>query len=790
MESGRVLFVLLRCWFSECRLSECWFSECRFSRGWLALPLVIVLASLPGARVAADEGWSLNNGPGFEGGIVQDLALDPLDSKTLYMASLNGIFKSTDRAHTWNRLSPGLTGPSGLRHIGPRVLVADPQQAGVVYAAANAERGQHDGVFKTTDGGASWEGIGLSGERVENLLLVPSEPPALFAGTLRGGLFKHVADDQWTEVNDDLILVDGELPELTALAADPSNPQTLYLGTFPLGVYRSTDGGASWSDLNAGLPPNLLVRGGPVNDIAIDPNNPQRIFFIANNVGIFRSDDGGDVWQRVFQQAVLRDLEIDRNGAIHVAGDNYWRSAQGDIWEEIGPDEGNFNAIAVDPVNPEFYYLADSQFFGVRARRGHTTGDGVWANRGFYGRDSEVLAVRDGRIYAAARDLYWSDDGGSSWQDWGDAGRRYGPAIDLVVDPQDPSRLYVLVPFGVLRSDTSARTWTRVEGTQSYVFVDLEVAGDDPEVLYASSVFGDEIGGVYKSTDRALTWQKMTADPSMLSRHLAVVDRQTVYAATLGGQIIKTTDGGISWESRNFSGSISLSVTALVADPNNPETLYVGTDRNGVYRTTDGGASWVPVNHGLGDRRIRALAVDAADSNVVYAGTRGQGLMRSLDGGSTWNRFSDNLDYSDVTSIAVSDDGQPIVGFSPGPLALHQELEEICESGQTLCLQGGRFQVQVDWRAGPSGRGQVVPGATDDSGLFWFFSPNNWEILIKVLDGCGINGHYWVFAAATTDVEYTIRVTDTANGTVKTYFNPLGRSAPAITDSEAFATCP
>ncbi|MCP3957063.1 MAG: hypothetical protein GY719_04360 [bacterium] len=83
----------------------------------------------------------------------------------------------------------------------------------------------------------------------------------------------------------------------------------------------------------------------------------------------------------------------------------------------------------------------------------------------------------------------------------------------------------------------------------------------------------------------------------------------------------------------------------------------------------------------------------------------------------------------------------------------------------------------------------MLPFGSSDSGLFWFFTPGNWELLVKVLDGCSINDRFWVFAAATTDVEYTLRVTDIETGRVQEYFNPLGRSAAAITDTEAFATC-
>lgn len=92
--------------------------------------------------------------------------------------------------------------------------------------------------------------------------------------------------------------------------------------------------------------------------------------------------------------------------------------------------------------------------------------------------------------------------------------------------------------------------------------------------------------------------------------------------------------------------------------------------------------------------------------------------------------------------------------------------------------------------ADETGVGTVVPFGSDDSGLYWFFVDDNWEMLVKVLDGCGFNNHYWVFATATTDVEYTLEVVDSSNGIRKTYTNELGTASPAITDTAAFATCP
>jgi pimeloyl-ACP methyl ester carboxylesterase len=109
----------------------------------------------------------------------------------------------------------------------------------------------------------------------------------------------------------------------------------------------------------------------------------------------------------------------------------------------------------------------------------------------------------------------------------------------------------------------------------------------------------------------------------------------------------------------------------------------------------------------------------------------------------------------------------------------------------SFCLSRGRFRVEVAWDAnGSSGPGHTVPSASADSGLFWFFASDNWEVMVKVLDGCGVNGRYWIFAAGTTNVHYVLTVTDTATGSVKLYENPVGKAAAAVTDVDAFQTCP
>lgn len=121
-----------------------------------------------------------------------------------------------------------------------------------------------------------------------------------------------------------------------------------------------------------------------------------------------------------------------------------------------------------------------------------------------------------------------------------------------------------------------------------------------------------------------------------------------------------------------------------------------------------------------------------------------------------------------------------------------------CKASAVVMCLAGRFAVSVRWRIGDpgdpttlvTGNGQVAACAKADSGLFWFFSAENWELLVKTVDGCKLNRHHWIFSAATTNVSYRMEVVDSGTGASRLYFNYPGPPAPAVTDTDAFATCP
>jgi hypothetical protein len=145
-------------------------------------------------------------------------------------------------------------------------------------------------------------------------------------------------------------------------------------------------------------------------------------------------------------------------------------------------------------------------------------------------------------------------------------------------------------------------------------------------------------------------------------------------------------------------------------------------------------------------------------------------------------------DTNAAASAVAGPSSQRLSSISTRPFLSPQVAATPCVPGAlALCLNANRFQVSVVWSVpsqGTSGQGMATP-ITGDTGHFWFFSPNNIELVLKVLDGRSINGKFWVFYGALSNVEYTITVTDTQTGAVKTYFNPNGTLA-SVADTAAF----
>jgi plastocyanin len=296
------------------------------------------------------------------------------------------------------------------------------------------------------------------------------------------------------------------------------------------------------------------------------------------------------------------------------------------------------------------------------------------------------------------------------------------------------------------------------------------------------------------------------------------VQYATANGTATAGQDYTASSGTLSWADSNDSPktfNVSLlgdsadeaneTFTVTISNPTGGATLGTRTSATVTINDDDGapgGGSPPPMPTGLAAAGQSTSEISVTWNDV--SGETGYRLERrtltgtfaeiaTLGAGTTSHLDSGLLE---ATAYVYRLRAEGSGGFSPYTAlaqgSTHGSSAPCAPDDTTLCLNNGRFRVELDWRtATQAGSGMAVPLPTaPDSGLFYFFSPSNLEMLLKVLNACSVNNRYWVFYAATTNVELTVTVTDTQTARTKVYFNPLDQAAPPVQDTSAFATCP
>jgi hypothetical protein len=286
----------------------------------------------------------------------------------------------------------------------------------------------------------------------------------------------------------------------------------------------------------------------------------------------------------------------------------------------------------------------------------------------------------------------------------------------------------------------------------------------DPQeagVFCAASTSG--VGGLFHSTDGGLSWTGPDG-PGVFIRGLALAPPSTLYVAGYTqfldlfppfvpeGQVFESSDGGATFEriGRELE-SFGTHIGPVAVDPHAPSRILVAL-ATGLVRSSNGGRSFRSTD--LPDTVVRALAFDPVLPGVVFAGTA-IGVFESRDHGRTWTAVNRGLPSLSIRDLAFGAGSPPVLwaGTDGGGVARLERLDPttLCEAGATrLCLQDGRFEVEVTWETagGESGLARVLShdgvsgGSRSDTGFFWFFSPDNVEIALKILDGTAHNGHY------------------------------------------------
>jgi hypothetical protein len=656
----------------------------RFSAPLIGLVALACAASSVAAinewtEVGPDAGWALR------------VAIHPTNSQVALLSTVRGIYRTTDGTAHWTLVNEAATGsdfafdPTNadrVVHASEKVwmsvdggqsfaLAQSPaanyirdveiSSAGTIYVAGENK------VFKSTDHGNTWTSCGAPWPQAAFVGALAVDPNIMSATSGADHLILRATDSVSSPVTSATWRsVDGCTTWIQAGAGDPSTPSNsvsqyavmpgnsnrILAATYQ-GVYRSTNGGDTWTQ----------VQAGSAQWIQFDPKIADGVSAISAFGRLMRSTDKGDTWDP-FHGA---DVQVTGGTTFafdpQVAGRLILASSNGPY---LSTDGGLYYSLRVAGLRAAYIgdfstaddgtvYAVFNPGAGGVFRRDPTTlawsalnNDDLKLKTATTGFLMSLVATAPGnssRLYAGVwqANLSLSTDGGSSWQMRHPAFLATSPATnmyDVAVDPDDELLAFAATDHGIWKTINGGTTWAPSNGTlPSYARFVLPLRGSnvvyaisqDPDVAYSNRV--------YKSTDNGTTWSSTGAMPALVAagQLLSVAvdpqDANVVYAGHNGG-VYKSTNAGTSWTAMTFSGQAAPYATgvSVLVDPDYSTTLTLArsNENSGVVRTTDGGVHWERIlvpNGGSPNWRILDRAVlDPLRPNVIIGGILGTNI--------------------------------------------------------------------------------------------------------------------------------------------------------------------
>jgi photosystem II stability/assembly factor-like uncharacterized protein len=642
----------------------------------LFLAVSTIAQSVPSELVNGLK-WRLI-GP-FRGGRAVAVSGVPGDSTTFYFGAVNGgIWKTTDAGTVWTPIFDGQpVGSIGAIAVAP----SDPKTiyAGTGESDVRSDLSSGDGVYKSSDGGASWTHVGLEDTRqISRIVVDPQNANVVYVGALghaygpnaERGVYKSVdGGAHWAKVLDQ-----GPDIGISDLAICSGNPQILFAGTWhthrppwstyaPIdgpggGLFRSQDAGKTWSRLNingSGLPEGDWGRVGV--DVAPDG---KRVYALiqAKKAGLYRSDDGGTTWvlenadPRLTSRAwYFNGVTIDPHNpdVIYIPNVALYRSEDGGKTISIvrgAPGGDDYHQIWIDPRNSASMVLGTDQGTTISLDRGQT-----WST--WYNQPTAQLyhVITDNQfpyvVYGAQQDsgsaavLSRTDHGQITPRDWFPAGA--SESGYMAPDPKDPNIIYLSGTYG------SVDRYNRRTGLSQDV------------TPWPVPTFGSEIN------------QRKYRDPWTPVLLFSPADSTTLYLGTQ--YVMKTVDGGLHWQtiSPDLTGSTPQVgdnksqgpptvenakqrgygvVFTIAPSALNRDLIWAGSDTGLIHLTRDGGKNWKDVTPpGLSSwSKISFIEASHFDAAVAYAAVdrsrlddRTPYLYRTRDYGATWQLITNGI---------------------------------------------------------------------------------------------------------------------------------------------------
>lgn len=608
------------------------------------------------AKNAAAGVWE-EKGPSNIGARLSDIEFHPTEEDVLFagMAS-GGVFKTTDAGATWDPIFDDQT----VLTIGD--IAIDPSNPDRIYVGTG-EANAHsfswfgDGVYKSSDGGATWSNMGLENSRyIGRILVDPNDGDRLWVaatGILFGtggerGIYRSLdAGTTWAQVlfvSDSTAAID--------IAMDPTKPDTLYAamwervrgltyrqsGGLTSGIYRSFDGGDNWTKLTTGLPSGSgLGRIG----LSVAASSPNIIYAcIENNNtfdGAYKSTNYGNSWSRVGGS--------DLDGVTSTFG-----------WY--------FGQIRVDPNDPDRAFV-----LGQYMRRTENGGASWNSNASSNHVDHHAMAFdpfdADRVFEGNDGGIYVSGNNGDSWTKLYDQPTNQFYAIE--VDYQNPNKLY-----GGTQDNGTLRTLTGIPSDFHSIF-----GGDGFRCLVdptdSNTIFAEYQNGImYKSIDNTQEWNWGLTGVNDGDRRnwstpyvMAPGTPSTMYYGTY--RLWKSTNAADSWSSissdltNGDQGAGFGTITTIAVAPSDTDVILVGTDDSNVWITTNDGGTWNNVSGSLPNRWVTRVAFDPVDADICYATFSGlrwdddiSHIYRSANGGASWTDISNNLPDSPINCMLVN----------------------------------------------------------------------------------------------------------------------------------------